>query len=272
MSQRARPKAPPPAAASVGDQAEYTIDELSARTQVPSRTIRFYQSKGALMPPRIRGRVAIYTPEHVERLKLIAQLQERGLRVNAISGLVRRIERGELDVAEWLGVERQLTTSWSQDQARTVDEDELFELAGRKRPGLINDLLRAKLIERRGEVYVVDSPQLVSIAVKLEAAGMDMETLLTAQDILNKYLGRAVAELSELLLARAREGALALPEQGKLLETLRATGVEVVRILFAKQVERGLRELLSSGALTAVRGEGRRDAARSRLRGRRERS
>ena len=34
----------------------YTIDELTAATGVPSRTIRFYQSKGTLEKPEIRGR------------------------------------------------------------------------------------------------------------------------------------------------------------------------------------------------------------------------
>ena len=60
-----------------------TIDELAAASRVPSRTIRFYQSRGALMAPEIRGRVAFYGKPHIERLKLIAQLQDRGLRIDA---------------------------------------------------------------------------------------------------------------------------------------------------------------------------------------------
>ncbi len=39
---------------------EFTIDELSARSGIPSRTIRYYQSEGALPPPERRGRVARY--------------------------------------------------------------------------------------------------------------------------------------------------------------------------------------------------------------------
>ena len=39
--------------------AEHTIDELASLSQVPSRTIRFYQSRGAPKPV-IRGRVAFY--------------------------------------------------------------------------------------------------------------------------------------------------------------------------------------------------------------------
>ena len=41
-------------------------------TRVPSRTIRYYQSKGALPKPTIRGRVAFYGPGHVERLANLA--------------------------------------------------------------------------------------------------------------------------------------------------------------------------------------------------------
>src|SRR5215469_17845111 len=111
----------------------YTIDELASVAQLPSRTIRFYQSRGALMPPEIRGRVAYYGAPHVERLKLIAQLQDRGLRIDAIRDVLSSIDRGELDLAEWLGVEQQVQAPWVNDQARTVTEEELYEAAGTRR-------------------------------------------------------------------------------------------------------------------------------------------
>ena len=66
------------------DEATYTIDQLAALTGVPSRTIRFYQSKGALPAPVRRGRKAYYGSSHVERLELIARLQDRGLQIRAI--------------------------------------------------------------------------------------------------------------------------------------------------------------------------------------------
>ena len=99
---------------------EYTIDELATVSRVPSRTIRFYQSRGALMPPEIRGRVAYYGEPHLRRLELIAQLQDRGLRIDAIRDVLGSIDRGELDLAEWLGVEQQVHAPWANDQARTV--------------------------------------------------------------------------------------------------------------------------------------------------------
>jgi DNA-binding transcriptional MerR regulator len=233
-------------------QAEYTIDELSAVTRVPSRTIRFYQSKGALTPPEIRGRVAYYNRTHVERLKLIAQLQDRGLRIDAIRGLVKSMDRGELDIAEWLGVEQQLQASWSQDQPRTMTEAELYQLAGSDRPGLIADLTRGKLIERRGDVFLVESPALLSIAMKLEAVGIDQDSAAEAATILRKHLGRAVAELSEFLLGRARDGHLDISQPTQLFQTLRPLSAEAIKILFAKQADEGMRKVLASGALTSL--------------------
>src|SRR4030088_3159235 len=95
---------------------EHTIDEIASLSRVPSRTIRFYQSRGALMAPEIRGRVAYYGKPHVERLKLIAQLSDRGLRIDAIGDLMKRIDRGEVDLAEWLGVEEEMQAPWVTDQ------------------------------------------------------------------------------------------------------------------------------------------------------------
>ncbi|KAB2899737.1 MAG: MerR family transcriptional regulator, partial [Kofleriaceae bacterium] len=135
------PAPPPPSAAKPDDDAAMTIDELAAHTGVPTRTIRFYQARGALMRPEIRGRVAYYVGAHVERLRLIAQLQDRGLRIDAIRDVVAGIDRGELDLAEWLGLEREVQAPWADDQAKTVDEDGLYALAGSRRPGLVADLL-----------------------------------------------------------------------------------------------------------------------------------
>ena len=224
------------------DTTGYTIDELAAKTRVPSRTIRFYQSKGALQPPEIRGRTAYYTDSHVERLELIAKLQDRGLRIDAIGDLLKRIDRGELDLAEWLGVEDEMQTPWASDQPRTLTESELYELAGTRRAGLIADLTRAKLVERRGEVFMVRSPALLATAMKLEAAGVDVETASHASVALRKHLGRAVEDLIDLFMARVKDGTLDVADSGKLFETFRGAGPEAVRILFARAMEKALRD------------------------------
>jgi DNA-binding transcriptional MerR regulator len=249
---------------------EYTIDELASAARVPSRTIRFYQSRGALMAPEIRGRVAYYGATHLERLKLIAQLQDRGLRMDAIRDLVLSIDRGEVDLAEWLGVERELQTSWAHDQPRTVSEAELLALAANDRPGLVSDLVRFGLVERRDDVYLVESPSLLGIAMRLEAAGIDLTTARAAADIVKKHVGRAVSDLIELFMKRASSGELGASDPAKVLETLRPLGLEAVRVIFGRAMERGLRQLVESGALAVLprkaRRESRREARKERRR------
>jgi DNA-binding transcriptional MerR regulator len=236
----------------------YTIDELAAASHVPSRTIRFYQSRGALMAPEIKGRTAYYGSAHVERLKLIAQLQDRGLRIDAIRDLLASIDRGELDLAEWLGVEQQMQTPWSSDQPRTVTEDELYELAGTRRPGLLSDLQRSKLVERHRDVYLVRSPALLSIAMKLEAAGIDLETALEGAPIMRKHVGRMASDLVDAFVKRAGDGDIDARDLGKVFESLRPLGTDAVRVIFGRTMERELRKLYESGRMAKLPAKARR--------------
>ncbi len=234
------------------DVTEYTIDGLAAAARVPSRTIRFYQSRGALMPPEIRGRVAYYRRAHLDRLRLIAQLQDRGLRIDAIRDLLASIDRGEVDLAEWLGVEQQIKVPWANDQPRTMNEDELFELAGVRRPGLLGELSRSGLVQRHGEVYLVSSPALLAIAMRLEAAGVDLDSAVRAEDVIRKHAGRAAVELVQFFVRLAGQGDIAPRVLGALLESLRPLTLEAVRITFARAMERELRNLYESGEIAKI--------------------
>lgn len=72
------------------------VEELSARTGVSVDTIRYYQSKGLLAPPRREGRVAWYDDSHQDRLARVRALQKRGFTLATIARLVS----GELDAAD----------------------------------------------------------------------------------------------------------------------------------------------------------------------------
>jgi hypothetical protein len=172
--------------------------------------------------------------------------------------LVASIERGEVDLAEWLGVEQQMQTSWANDQPRTVSEAELHTLAGTNRPGVIADLTRLGLLERRGDVFLLDSPALLGVAMKLETAGIDLATSKQAAEIIQKHTKRAVKELIDLFLDRAKAGHVELKEPASVLQTLRPVGLEAVRVIFGRTMEEGLRKLLESGALASIPGKARR--------------
>lgn len=231
---------------------EYTIDELAAETRVPSRTIRFYQSKGVLMAPIIRGRVAYYGETHIERLRLIAQLQDRGLRIEGIRDLVARIDKGELDVTEWLGLEASLKAPWASDQPRTMSEAELLDLAGTRRAGFIGDLLRTKAVTREGEVFLVRSPGMIRIAGTLDRAGVDLETASEANDILARHMQKATRELVEHFYKHFGDIAPTAVDWGSAVDGIRPIALEAVRLVFAQEMERALRELVDSGRTTKL--------------------
>ena len=75
---------------------EMRVEQLSVRSGVPVDTIRYYQSKGLLAPPRREGRVAWYDEGHLDRLARIRTLQQRGF---TLATIVRLVD-GELDAAD----------------------------------------------------------------------------------------------------------------------------------------------------------------------------
>jgi DNA-binding transcriptional MerR regulator len=229
-------------------EATLTIDELALASQVPSRTIRWYQSKGVLPRPEIRGRVAFYGDAHVERLKLIASLQDRGLSIDGIRDLVARIDKGELDVGEWFGLDAQLQQPWGDDRPLTLDAEALYELAGRRRVGLLADLQRAELVERRGDVFLVPSPAIVRIAGRLESAGIDVHSIVRGHEVLKKHLDRAARDLTDLFVKEA--GTEIDPEA---IAEVRPAVLEAVRVVFAQAMEREVRNLVESGKTARVR-------------------
>jgi DNA-binding transcriptional MerR regulator len=243
---------------------EYTIDELATAARVPSRTIRFYQSKGALPSPKIRGRVAYYGPEHMERLKLIGSLQDRGLSIKAIRDLLVQADKGELALNEWLGLEQQLQEPWANDRARLVSEAELAELIG-QRPGAIAELIRLGTVERRGDSYLVASPALLQVALRLEAAGVDFATSGTAAAMVRRHLKRACAELVQHFYKRIGDGFgrdVTASDLGDAYRALRPLGQEAVRVMFAQEMERALRKLIDSGVTSDLPAKAKRSQRR----------
>jgi DNA-binding transcriptional MerR regulator len=230
-----------------------TIDELAAASKIPSRTIRFYQTRGLLPRPELRGRVAFYGEPHLERLKLVAELQDRGLQIKAISELVERVEKGELAVQEWLGLERALMAPWVSDAPQLMELRELTALTGALQPGRLAELTRLKLLERTGEKYLVASPALLKLALEVESAGVSLEVVDEALQLLRKRLGRTAEELAELIFKRGkrgkRSGGAGL---GGVLGQARPAALEAVRLIFAQEMEGELRKWLESGRLSKL--------------------
>jgi len=261
------PESAPPEPADDPPTREFTIDELAAATGVPSRTIRFYQSKGALQSPERRGRVAYYGTEHVERLRVIAELQDRGLRLDAIRDVITSIEQGSDSLHEWLGLGDRLQAPWNDERPIVLALSELEARAreagvhrdGHPRPGLLTDLAKVGLVEPRTDTqpptYLVPSPGLLDIGLHLEAAGVDVTTASDAQAIIRTNLTQAAKELVDHFSDSTGRGFGRLGDPADIvesLEALRPLGSTAVQLIFGQEIERALRRFVEEGRVVTT--------------------
>ncbi|MEZ5238768.1 MAG: helix-turn-helix domain-containing protein [Microthrixaceae bacterium] len=233
-------------ATEVGDEG-MTLDELSAATGIPPRTIRYYQAEKLLQKPhrdRSDARVARYTNEHIERLALVAELRDRGLKLPAIRGL---LEAGDTSssVADWLGLEGHLRGSWGHDEPRIVSAAELTKMLEGTPPGTQGLLEDAGFFTRQGNSWLVPSEPLLVVSVDLVRNGVDVDVVVDATAILGKYLGKAADELIELFVEAVRHGLGSGVETSVMMDALRASAGEGARIVFGQQLERAIDELLA---------------------------
>lgn len=71
------------------------IGELSKRTGVPTKTIRYYEEFGLLSKPRrTDSRYRLYTQEDVEKLRFIKKAQSFGLKLSEIGNIISCSKEG----------------------------------------------------------------------------------------------------------------------------------------------------------------------------------
>jgi len=73
-----------------GGGPEYRVEELAAAANISVEVLRSYQSKGLLPAPRHEGREARYGAHHLDRLRRIRDLKDRGYSLKAIAGVLER--------------------------------------------------------------------------------------------------------------------------------------------------------------------------------------
>lgn len=156
---------------------ELTVDEVARQVGVPVRTIREYQTMGLVPPPAKRGRVGVYRPGHLSRLRLIGRLQHRGYSLAGIRDLLESWSGGA-DLGEVLGL--------GPDELVHIDEpgtpatlDQLIAAVPELVPSRLDDLVAIGIVEDCGpDHYCVPSPSLLQLARDALAAGYDVERVL----------------------------------------------------------------------------------------------
>jgi DNA-binding transcriptional MerR regulator len=104
-----------------------TVEQLAYETGMSVRNIRNHQSRGLLPPPEVRARVGYYGQQHVERLRLIQQMQAEGFKLSAIQRIVG--DQGDA-VDRFLGLRRAITTPFDTEAPEVLTAEELAERFG----------------------------------------------------------------------------------------------------------------------------------------------
>jgi DNA-binding transcriptional MerR regulator len=158
--------------------AEYRVDELARAAQTTVRNVRAYQDQGLLPPPERRGRLGIYSDEHLARLQLVGQLLERGYSIASIRELFDAWAQGR-DLAHVLGLEQAIRGADEPEQAGTLQFGELQALFGDQLDDRVIEQAQALgLLELAGDHLRVPSPRLFAAGVELYRAGIPLPALL----------------------------------------------------------------------------------------------
>ena len=152
---------------------EYRIEQLAGAARVAVDTIRFYQGKGLLDSPRRDGRITWYSDGHLDRLRRIRELQQRGFTLTVI----RRFLDGELEASDEALVEAVTAPA----APETLSIEELAARSGIAAP-LLRNLEQAGLIQpvTDGDEprYPAEDLEVLAAGLKLVEAGVPVGSLL----------------------------------------------------------------------------------------------
>ncbi len=225
-----------------GADREYTIDQLAQVAGTTVRTIRNYQDKGLLAPPRLKGRKGYYSQRHLSRLKLIGSLIERGFAVNAIRELLNGLEQG-LGLDEFLGVESAITSPWSTEEPQYISVTDLYEMfPGNIDPDIITKAQQLGVFAVEGTRVRVNSMKLLEVAEVLTSKGLPLRHLLdilertqaNVQEVANDFVKLVATHILEPYGESNLPPREALPELTSLVWELRPLAEKAVNAELAR--------------------------------------
>jgi len=212
------------------DAHPYRMKDLCELTGLPRQVIHFYIQQG-LVPPGVKtGRnMAYYTPQHVERLQLVRQLQhERFLPLKAIKALLDGQEEAFTPSQRvmLLGVRDRLEHTLAREEGRAPGEQVVDVLELLARTGVSKeDLDRAVELgfvatrEVDGRVVMAgDQAWLLEVWGELRAAGLTSELGFVVDDlaIYEEAIGSLFTQ--EVMLVTSRVHGLPPERVGEMLE------------------------------------------------------
>ena len=162
-----------------GKPATYTISALASAAGTNVRNIRAYQDRGLIPPPEKKGRQAIYREEHLGRLRVIAQMLERGYTLTSIGDLFEALAQGH-DIADLMGLGHAVSSPWTDETPKTYTLVELMKMfRGNFSPRWLMHATDLGILEQKGAKFRAPSPRMLHAASELVNAGIPLDDMLS---------------------------------------------------------------------------------------------
>ena len=230
---------------------ELTIDRLAAATGMTVRNVRAYAGRGLLPPPRLVGRTGYYSQEHVDRLLLIRDLQERGYTLSAIEDALRR--NAGVNPSHALDLLHVLNDPRAPQQPERMTRQELARLAAVDHDSdFVDRLAGLGLVEVAddGELLLLE-PAIVRAGAQAVALGLSRESVLG----LLPFIATRMAEVSKRFVDEVRAQVWQpftqagfpeeqWPEMLRLIESLLPTAGQAVVSVFRRELNAAIDEAL----------------------------
>lgn len=193
-----------PAEPTLEEKTEYTVEELALAANTSVRNIRAYQDKGLLPPPALRGRKGIYNNQHLSRLRVVADLLDRGYTLASILDLISGLEQG-IGLSEILGMESAINSPWAKEAPEVISMAQMIKWFGTQlTPSAIRLAGELGVATIQGAQVRVNSMSTLKVAADLCATGIplidQLEILRMSRDNVEKVAKEFVRLISENVL------------------------------------------------------------------------
>ncbi len=231
----------------------YSRTQLADHSGVPARTIRYYHSLGLLPKPKRAGKAVVYGDEHLERLRGIAALQARGLRLDAIAEVLAA--EGRSGDADWRAVFDPRRPDRPTEPSELVDDAALSELLGDRRPEILDELIAARYLERRGDLWHIPDRAMLNGALILYDVGTDVALSETLRGLIRTRIARLADEIVGIFrdaIGTSYGGEALGVDLSRFRDRFRAAAWEVAGATLADEIERAVRDLEAGTAASST--------------------
>lgn len=228
---------------SSGHGSEFTIEELARHAGMTVRNVRAYASRGLIAAPRIQGRTGYYNRGHLQRLRLVRELLNRGYTLAAAEQAVASSPASA--AGHTLNLLDILAEPTDSEVPELMTIDDLAALANVHRDNeLIQALAQLGLVERYDDESVrVLRPTVVRAGAAAVSLGLSVESVINLFPRISHHLREVTDAFVSLVSSQIVDPFMdaGMPEDRwqhvtEVIETLLPVASQVTLAVFREQL------------------------------------